>query len=182
MILALSEMFQLGLNVGKDLIPLADELRHVEQYIAIQQMSYEQLFTYTVDLTNEDLLRCPVPKIILQPLVENSILHGFRDIRSGGQIHIGIKADEGCLHLTVSDNGAGMDARIPLRKEPPANLRADNNNRVARHGYAMGNIMNRLKLYYGTDALLQMTSTPESGTTVTIILPLSEEVQDDGGY
>lgn len=182
MILALSDMFQLGLNVGKDLVPLADELRHVEQYIAIQQMSYEQLFTYAVDLASEDLLRCLVPKIILQPLVENSILHGFRDIRSGGRIHIGIKVDEGCLHLTVSDNGAGMDASIPLRKEPPPNLQAENNSRVARHGYAMGNIMNRLKLYYGTDALLQMTSTPESGTTVTIILPLSEEVQDDGGY
>jgi two-component system sensor histidine kinase YesM len=182
MILALSDMFQLGLNVGKDLIPLADELRHVEQFIAIQQMSYEHLFTYTVDLADEDLLRCLVPKIILQPLVENSILHGFQDIRSGGQIRIGIKADEGRLHLTVSDNGAGMDTRIPIRTEPPIHLQAENNSRVARHGYAMGNIRNRLKLYYGADALLQMTSSPEGGTTVTIILPLSEEVQDDGGY
>jgi len=79
MILALSQMFQLGLSGGKDLIPLEDELSHVQQYCAIQQKCYEDLFEYSVVVEDEELLSCPIPKILLQPIVENSIQHGFAD-------------------------------------------------------------------------------------------------------
>ncbi|KAI7246968.1 hypothetical protein KC345_g12015, partial [Hortaea werneckii] len=73
MILALSQMFQIGLSGGKDLITLEDELSHVRQYFAIQQKCYEDLFEYTVSVEDDELLACQIPKIVLQPIVENSI-------------------------------------------------------------------------------------------------------------
>lgn len=183
MILALSDMFQLGLNVGKDLIPLQDEIRHVEQYIAIQRISYEELFDYSIEIGEERLLQCLVPKIILQPLVENSIVHGFRDIRSGGMIRIHIGEAEDMLHIRVSDNGAG----VPQASANAANLEqgdalSEGLGRRNRHGYAMRNIAHRLKLYYGEQADMQMKSGPGGGTTVKITLPVHEEGQDDAGY
>lgn len=173
MILALSEMFQLSLNAGKELIPLQDELRHAEQYVAIQQISYENLFLYEAEVEDERLLQCLVPKIILQPLVENSILHGFRNRRSGGEIRVTVKSGEGILRLTVEDNGEGVPPASAIA--PPA---AENRPR-SRHGYALPNITHRLQLYFGNAAGMSMTSRPGEGAAVEIWLPIVEEEHKD---
>lgn len=176
MILALSEMFQLSLNAGKELIPLQDELKHAEQYVAIQQISYENLFTFHTEVEEERLLQCLVPKIILQPLVENSILHGFRNRRSGGEIRVSVRSSDGILQLSVEDNGEGL---------PPGNAAADTSEEKgsgrtrSRHGYAMPNITHRLQLYFGNDAGLALSSRPGGGARVDIWLPIVEEEQKD---
>jgi two-component system sensor histidine kinase YesM len=173
MILALSEMFQLSLNAGKELIPLQDELRHAEQYVAIQQISYENLFLYASEVEEEQLLQCLVPKIILQPLVENSILHGFRNRRSGGEIRVTVKSGDGILRLTVEDNGEG----IPSAKATDSP--SVENRPRSRHGYALPNITHRLQLYFGNEAGMAMTSRPGEGTSVEIWLPIVEEEHKD---
>jgi two-component system sensor histidine kinase YesM len=195
MILALSDMFQLGLNVGRELIRLEDELRHVEQYVAIQQISYEQLFEFSVELEDEALLPSLVPKIILQPLVENSILHGFKNIRSGGKIGIRVSSEADMLHLTVWDNGAGLAAEriLPGAEEasgrpeevaPGAMDEAAGRRASHKHGYALRNIVHRLKLYYGEAAGLEMRGRPEGGAVAEIRLPIHEEDAEhaDDGY
>lgn len=173
MILALSEMFQLSLNAGRELIPLQDELRHAEQYVAIQQISYENLFVYQTEVEEEQLLQCLVPKIILQPLVENSILHGFRNRRSGGEIRVTVKSGDGILRLKVEDNGEGIPS-VNATDSPSAENRPR-----SRHGYALPNITHRLQLYFGNEAGLAMTSRPGEGTTVEIWLPIVEEEHKD---
>lgn len=166
MILALSQMFQLGLSGGKDWNTLEDELSHVEQYCAIQSMCYEGLFEYRVEVASAELLGCLVPKIVLQPIVENSIQHGFRDRNTGGLIKLIVRECEGLLHIAIEDNGIGMDAgsiqeRIKQAVQPAGNK-----------GYALYNIAHRLHLYFGEEARLEMDSSPGGGTRTELWIPM----------
>ncbi|AFH62969.1 sensor histidine kinase [Paenibacillus caseinilyticus] len=166
MILALSQMFQLGLSGGRDLIPLGDELGHVSQYCAIQQKCYEGLFEYSAAVEDEELLDHLIPKILLQPLVENSILHGFKDRTSGGTIHIRVRREHKLLRLTIEDNGKGMDPENVLAGEQAS---VDPNK-----GYALKNIRNRLQLYYGSEAGMELRSKPEQGSVIELWIPQTE--------
>lgn len=166
MILALSQMFQLSLSGGRDLITLQDELDHVRQYLAIQQLSYENLFVCHIDVQPE-LLECEIPKIMIQPLVENSILHGFQDRMSGGEIHVSARAEEQWLYLRVEDNGAGL---VPER------LKADIINPTThKEGYALRNVYHRLQLYYGDQQRMEIHNNDEGGALIEIWIPRHAE-------
>ncbi|MFD0714561.1 sensor histidine kinase [Paenibacillus sp. GCM10027626] len=175
MIMALSQMFQLGLSGGKDWNTLEDELLHVEQYCTIQNMCYERLFTYSKMIGDPELLTYYVPKILLQPLVENSIQHGFRDRGSGGQIRLEVRHDEGKLHILIEDNGAGMDVeQVRERMKRPGHA-------ASRKGFALYSIANRLNLYYGDEARLELFSLAEGGARIELWIPMRRgEVQWHG--
>lgn len=167
MILSLSQMFQIGLSGGKDLINLEDELSHVRQYFAIQQKCYEGLFEYTVTIEDEELLSCMLPKIILQPVVENSIQHGFSDRTTGGRIEITVSREQGMLHITITDNGRGLDAVMVKQGMSSAPQ--------SKKGYALFNIRHRLTLYYGTEARMEVDGEPGKGSRTDLWIPLGEE-------
>ncbi|WP_027092903.1 sensor histidine kinase [Cohnella thermotolerans] len=165
MVLALSRMFQLGLNDGNAITTLEKEISHVKQYMTIQQRCYVGKFEYEIEVADESLYRQPVLKVLLQPLVENSILHGFKNIRQGGLIRISISQSEQDMHLTVTDNGQGMDAQRVMDtvvRYPPG----------GRSSYALYNIHDRLRLYYGDQAEMTITSEPNVRTTVSLRIPL----------
>lgn len=167
MILSLSQMFQIGLSGGKDLITLEDELSHVRQYFSIQQKCYEGLFEYSITVEDEELLSCPLPKIILQPVVENSIQHGFSDRSGGGRIDIAVSRELELLHITITDNGRGLDAgkvRQGMSSAPQS-----------KKGYALFNIRHRLALYYGEEALMEVDGEPGKGSQTELWIPLREE-------
>ncbi|UJF31689.1 sensor histidine kinase [Paenibacillus hexagrammi] len=107
MVLALSRMFQLGLNGGNEMTTLEKELEHLEQYLHLQMKCYEELFAYEILVEEDSLLQIPVLKLMLQPLVENSILHGFKNKRSGGMIRVQVCAIKPHVVITVQDNGKG---------------------------------------------------------------------------
>ncbi|CAH1225711.1 hypothetical protein PAECIP111891_05853 [Paenibacillus allorhizoplanae] len=172
MILALSNMFQLSLSGGRDLIPLADELDHVRQYLAIQQRSYENLFVCRMEVEPE-LNACLVPKIIIQPLIENSILHGFKDMKSGGEIQLTARTDGEWLHITVEDNGLGL---IPEKL-----LQSMMHPTTSKHGYALRNIYTRLELYYGTEQRMEITTNEWGGARIELWLPRYETEEDFHG-
>ncbi|OXM83320.1 sensor histidine kinase [Paenibacillus rigui] len=165
MIISLSKLFQLGLNNGNELTTLEKELEHVRQYMEIQKKCYEGLFAYVIELKAPEWNRLPMIKILLQPLVENSILHGFQHMEHGGFIYIGIDQDGDCLRLTVEDNGSGMDA-----EEVYAQLTQVT---ATRSSYALSNVYSRLQLYYGSEARMQLTSEPGVKTVVTLWIPLA---------
>ncbi|MEK4195445.1 sensor histidine kinase [Paenibacillus sp. FSL L8-0323] len=167
MILSLSQMFQIGLSGGKDLIPLEDELSHMQQYFAIQQKCYEGLFEYTVTVEDEALLSCLLPKIILQPVVENSIQHGFSDRTAGGRIDITVSREQELLHICITDNGRGLDAA----RVKQGMVRAPQ----SRKGYALFNIRHRLALYYGAEARMDVGGEPCKGSRTDLWIPLGEE-------
>lgn len=172
MILSLSRMFQLGLNNGLEFTTLEKEIDHVRQYLFIQQKCYTKLFDYTVEADVEDELASDltVLKIIVQPLVENSILHGFKNRRSGGKINISIRKRINHLIIIVEDNGAGMNVdEIKRSLQIPS----------IQKGYALRNIYHRLQLYYADNAEMTFESIPDQKTSVKLIINLRGE-QDDG--
>ncbi|THF77830.1 sensor histidine kinase [Cohnella fermenti] len=161
MVLSLSRLFQLGLNNGREITTLAQELEHVRQYLELQSSCYEGLFSYEIRVRDPALSALSIPRILLQPLAENSILHGFRDLKDGGRIEIEVAGDGERWTIAVRDNGCGMDedqVRTLFRLE-------------SKKGYAVSNLLRRLQLYYGDDAELQADSAPERGTEIRISLP-----------
>ncbi|WP_240941386.1 sensor histidine kinase [Paenibacillus sp. HB172176] len=167
MIVSLSLLFRRGLNGGQEITTLGQELEHAEQYLKLQAMCYPDLFDYEIEKPDEKLLGIPVLKILLQPLAENSILHGFQDLPRRGFIRIGASASEGKLLLTVTDNGSGMDAaQIENMLDGPEDERGS---------YALSNVRTRLFLYYGYKASMRFASEPGVETTVQLIIPIQEE-------
>ncbi|WP_028547501.1 sensor histidine kinase [Paenibacillus sp. UNC451MF] len=167
MILSLSTMFQLGLSQGKDIIHIEDELMHVRHYMTLQQKCYEDRFDFQVEVEDESILQLRIPKLILQPLVENSILHGFKDREEGGSIRIVLRRTKQMLYVSVEDNGVGMDVDGLLRSmDQPL---------VSHKGYALRNIAHRLRLFYGEDATMHYDSEPGTGSKVQLIITLREE-------
>lgn len=170
MVVSLSRLFQLGLNNGQEITTLSKELEHVRQYLDLQTYCYVDLFEYDIQIKDASLFELRVPRIVLQPLVENSILHGFRDAENGGVITITIEEDR--IHdqwkMTVRDNGQGMeeDQLNALKQQD------------SEQGYAITNLISRFQLYYGDKAKLNMHSILGKGTTVTISLPLKGEEHD----
>lgn len=165
MLISLSKLFRLGLNNGLEITTLDKELEHVRQYLSLQQQCYEGLFEYTITAPPE-LLNRPVLKIIIQPLVENSILHGLKEKREQGQIHIEVTSDETFLIIRVTDNGIGVDAD---------QLNASLREAGGSGGYALSNIRNRIMLYYGQAAAIHFTSIPYEATVATLLIPLEGE-------
>ncbi|GAA3413864.1 sensor histidine kinase [Paenibacillus hodogayensis] len=164
MVVALSRLFQIGLNKGNEITTLDKELQHVRQYLELQAFCYESLFEYDIQVRVPWLTDLAVPRIMLQPLVENSILHGFGGMESGGRITIEADGDmeRQRWFITVKDNGRGMDettVRSLHRPEP-------------ERGYALGNMFSRLRLYYGDEADITIESAPDEGTTVRLSMPL----------
>ncbi|KRE40734.1 sensor histidine kinase [Paenibacillus sp. Soil724D2] len=169
MILALSQMFQLSLNGGRDLITLGDELEHVRQYLAIQQRSYENLFVCQFEVEPE-LLTCLVPKIMIQPLVENCILHGFKDMTSGGEIQIRVRTEGDWLYITVEDNGHGL--------VPEKLLQGIVHPTTSKHGYALRNIYTRLQLYFGDQQRMEITNNDLGAARIELWIPSYEGEED----
>lgn len=169
MVLSLSRLFQLGLNRGQEMTTLENELHHVQQYLTIQQACYETLFEYAIEIDPDVDQQQPVLKILLQPLVENSILHGFNDRNEGGFIRIKISQTCSHLYMVVEDNGVGLsDEHLwdpPIQKSVPAS--------PSSSGYALHNVRLRLQLQYGSDAGLQMESERGVFTNTTIKIPRS---------
>ncbi|OPH50575.1 hypothetical protein BC351_07955 [Paenibacillus ferrarius] len=172
MISSLSLLFQLGLNGGHEMTTIAKELDHVRQYLTLQQKCYDDLFEYTIDIEDDSLLEEPILKIILQPFVENSILHGFQEMEAKGVIKISVARTSSSMLLRVEDNGAGMDVEPVL-----ADMRIE---QTSQKSYALRNVYGRLRLHYGSEADIELSSEPYAATSVTVTIPLASEGDKDG--
>ncbi len=166
MAVALSTLFRLGLNGGREVTTLRHEFDHVRSYLDIQKLCYGK-FEYQVNLppTLDDL---PIVKLILQPLVENSLTHGFQGMQQTGQIGVSGQVVDGWLRLEVVDNGCGFDpATVLAALDSACEIHADG------HGYALRNVHARLKLHYGEGFRLNIESQPFQRTMLRIELALT---------
>ncbi|MGO4546456.1 sensor histidine kinase [Paenibacillus sp. 2TAB23] len=160
----LAVFYKLSLSNGQEKISLCNELKHVEAYVRIQNMRFGGSIDLRLEIA-EEAMDIEVPKIILQPLVENSILHGIREKdNEEGTIHISaVVSDEGLL-LRIQDDGVGMDA-----KQLAGAVTGRSSKRTG--GFGVRNIQERIVLLFGAEYGLDYESTPGVGTRVTIKLP-----------
>lgn len=169
---SLAKFYRLSLSKGNDMVLVADELMHVKLYLDIQNRRFENKINVNIDV-DEGILNCKILKIILQPIVENSIIHGIleKDDKSGN-IHISGKDENGIIVFKITDDGAGMDEKT-LNSLLQASTTSDS------HGYGVRNINDRIKLRYGEHYGLKYKSEKGKGTEVEIRLP--KTFQDNSG-
>ncbi|EHJ52689.1 sensor histidine kinase [Streptococcus macacae] len=164
---SLASYFRLALNQGNDLIALTDELQHVEQYLFIQKQRYGDKLSYKVShLPMFDKVR--IPKLILQPLAENAIYHGIKEVEGPGKIEIAVKQDSTFLILSVKDNGIGYDKEGKTSSQSP----------LKRGGIGLKNVDQRLKLQYGDDYHMTIQSKKNSFTEIMLYLPKNQLKED----
>ncbi|MBD0381825.1 cache domain-containing sensor histidine kinase [Paenibacillus sedimenti] len=161
---ALSKLLRSSISKGEELIPIAVELEHIQNYLTIQNIRYRNKFTYTIEV-EPDILSCSILKIILQPLVENAIYHGVKHLPECGHIRITGCKIEGLIELKVMDNGVGMS------EEQLKNLMHKTRQAEPGKGFGLLNVNHRIQLYFGDLYGLQFESELEEGTTVTVRIP-----------
>lgn len=168
---ALTNMFRIGLSHGKDIISVKEEITHVSNYLYIQKIRYKDKLNYQIQV-DESLYSIEVPKLILQPLVENAIYHGIKAKRGGGTIYITGEPVERNLLFTVRDDGAGM----PQEKVDEINRRMSERSVLdEQKSFGLFYIRERIQLCYGEGYGVHVESTLGEGTRVTITLPLDQK-------
>ena len=162
---AACKLFRISLSKGHTIIPVRDELLHAKSYMNIQKVRYKNKFEVSFDVDEEIMDYCAV-KLVLQPILENALNYGIRELDDFGEIVVGGQKVGEDIIITVSDNGMG----IPENEIP---LLLTNTDRVHKKGSGVGlvNVNNRIKILFGERYGLHIESELDEGTVVTIKIP-----------
>ncbi|MDR1192735.1 MAG: sensor histidine kinase [Peptococcaceae bacterium] len=180
MIERLSRFFRYSISSRGDFVTLQDELVNLQDYFCIQQYRFGSRFTLEVRQENEALLRCHMPKMTLQPIVENAIYHGLEQKKGPGGVALRIGCTEKKLCIWVCDDGVGIE---------PERARELNRRLLApggvprgeeKGGIALENVCARIRLYFGDEYGVRISSIPGEGTEVEIVLPYLDELGFEG--
>lgn len=161
MIHSLSTFFRLSLNDGKELISIAEELDHVKSYLDIQSVRYKDTVKFEIQ-ADKEASHCLIPKMTLQPLVENSIYHGLKLKKNKGKITIKALIENDSVTLSVEDDGIGMTLSTlsTLRENLDKSLKSDH--------YGLFNVNERLKLTFNDRYSIYIESMWQKYTKVTL--------------
>ena len=164
LIISLSEYYSESLSKGNKIISLSTEIHIVKNYLKLQKVRFPDIFTDEYEL-QEEVLSYQIPRLILQPLVENSLYHGIIPTCDYGIIKICAYADEDHLILRISDNGVGMsqtDLENILHAGPDS----------AAQSFGLRGTIERMQIFYETQDICTIDSHPDDGTTITFSIPL----------
>ncbi|MBE1444960.1 sensor histidine kinase [Paenibacillus sp. OAS669] len=161
----MGKMFRIGLSNGETMIPVTDELLHADCYLQIQKVRWGERLSYTIHV-DEEVKSLLIPRMTLQPFIENAIIHGFHGRRSGHIAIYGLLRDQH-VEFRIEDNGAG--------------LRDDWNTRKKRKtgGYGIRNVKDRIDAFWGAPYGVKLENREQEGTRVTIILPITMNRQEE---
>jgi len=178
---ALGRILRYGINAS-DEVTLKEELGIVKDYLHIQQVRFKERMEFHFDIS-EETLECIVPKMILQPVIENAIFHGLEPSMNKGKLFISGKIEnENTLVICVKDNGVGIsrqqlseiqDRLVNFDKDPSLKVKA---------GIGVTNVNNRIKLKWGKDYGLSIMSEKEIGTEAIFTIPVRSSTNVQSGY
>lgn len=173
---ALADYFRYSISSKSDVATLREELNNIKNYVRIQQFRFDDRFQLII-LHDEDdfqVMETIMPKLTLQPIVENAILHGFAKITEDAKITIKIVATRKNVNITVSDNGTGMDSDTLLSLNNKIFGKISEKRTGGRHnGIAMPNVHKRIQLMFGAEYGMYISSIKDIGTDVELHLPFS---------
>jgi two-component system sensor histidine kinase YesM len=164
MVASLSNYFRFSLSRGKSVITLEEEEQHIRSYLEIQQMRYRDLMDYEIDIPVR-LKNYILPKLTLQPLVENALYHGIKNTRRKGFIQLTGKEHNGCVILEVKDDGYGMSQE---RLEQLKASLTDGTN----EGFGLRTVHQRIQILFGAEYGLALQSEPGKGTRISVTIPM----------
>ncbi len=173
MVKALGQFYRLSLSGGNEQIPLSAEMKHAKLYVDIQNMRFEDRVTAHWSL-EEEAGGCYIIKIILQPLIENAIIHGiFEKPSKTGNLWVSAKRKDDAIVITVEDDGVGMDEDTLRNNFSATRAKVPE----TTGSYGVRNICDRLRIAYGEPYGILCESTPGKGTSITITIPAMESAQ-----
>lgn len=174
MVNSLSELLRASLYTSNDdRIPVREELVYVDYYLLLQKERYGERINSDVAVTDERILGYALPKLLLQPLVENAVRHGLENVVTGGTVRLTGWIDGDTLYFQVADNGCGFDpSTLHLENSPPLHKRD-------HVSIGLSNTHRRLRLIYGPAYGLRVDSAVGRGTVVTVTMPFAGEENSD---
>lgn len=172
---AISEIMSYALEPANKKNTLENEINALKAYIYIQGIRFDERMSISLNI-RVDTLNIYTPPMILQPIVENAIIHGLSDKVSGGKISIDVKRIEGFILITIKDNGKGIRA-AELEKLIDTDSSPENPYTGKRPSIGLQNVIWKMKLFYEREDLIKVFSAPGKGTRVEIFIPLTH----DGG-
>lgn len=163
MLEALTRFFKTGLNKGREIVAIKHEVSNVESYLTIQLMRYKKKLSFSIYLEDE-IRDLAIPKLILQPLVENAIYHGIKGKEQGGSILVDCRKKDDMIVLVVKDDGLGMDEerKLQIQRYLTEGIVEDTET------YGLTNVNERLKIFFGNHYKMKLESREGSGTSVSI--------------
>ena len=162
---AMSRFYRLTLSKGRDIVSIRDEVEMCEAYMEIQKRRYRGRICYEVEV-DEDILDCLIPKITLQPFLENAIIHGINEKADGrGMVILNGWMEDGRITLSVTDDGEGMTQEDKKKSHQGSH-------------YGLSNIEHRLELFFGESIPVQVESSPGIGTCVIVNIPVRTEAEE----
>ena len=169
----LSDIMRYSLSFGKEMVPLREELRYLDSYLSIQNQRFGDRIQIEKNI-DEALLDCLIPKLILQPLVENSLEHGLSGKGGTWRITLGGTLENGDMHLTVADNGMGIEEeRLEYIR---AELAKGVENAIGSSAHiGLVNVNSRIRLKYALHYGVSIQSEKGAGTRVDILMPAQWE-------
>ena len=173
LVAAISSLIRASISNKKSIITIEHELDYVKNYIYIQHIRYKDRFDIIYDI-DESLLKQAVPKLIIQPIVENAIIHGIENSKNKNLLYISVKRENECIVIIVKDTGIGMtDEKVSeLLKEP---LNAEGDEQKAHTNLGLYAVHKRIQLMYGDLYGLTVQSQAGEGTTVTLHIPFTKK-------
>lgn len=162
---SLCKYYRIVLNNGYQIIQIKDELEMIKDYLEIEKFAYMMDDLHYVVETEEDVLSCTIIKHVLQPIVENALLHGIRSMDREGLLTIKAFSEGENICISISDNGIGMSG------EEIAMILSAPQQSTSKGGYGIYNVQQRIMLYYGENYGIQIESVPGQGTTVSLRIP-----------
>lgn len=176
MVTSLARLFRISIR-GRSIVPVRDELAHAKYYLAIQNIRYKNKFAYSVE-AKEDVKDYATVKLILQPMIENSINHGMAHMEKddGGEIIVRAYTDGDNLVMEVEDNGCGM-----TQERISQILNGGEYVRSKAGGIGVGNVNERIRLHFGREYGVEIISEPDEGTIMRMRMPLQKTEKKEGG-
>lgn len=172
MVSSLSSYFRFSLSRGKNVITLAEEEQHIRSYLEIQQVRYRDLMEYNIDIPDR-LKYFILPKLTLQPLVENALYHGIKNRRRKGFIRVNGRTQDELLILEVEDDGPGMtQERLNEVRESLENGNIE--------GFGLRAVHQRIRILFGVEYGLSVESTEDIGTKITVTIPM-QTIEESSG-
>lgn len=169
MVSTLSDFFRTTLSKGRDYITVEEEESHIRSYLQIQQFRYQDILEYEIDIPKE-MYQYQILKLTLQPLVENALYHGIKNKRGKGHIKVTGQMDSGRMVFLVSDDGSGM-TRERLVQVQKAMNKGEEDVSGDPSGFGLFNVVQRIKLNYGAEYGIWISSTWQEGTEVRVEIP-----------
>ncbi|WP_246031478.1 sensor histidine kinase [Salibacterium salarium] len=166
---SVSALLRYNLGDLEKSVTLKDEIEVVQSYFHIQQTRFQGRIHFSVEIEETELNR-RVPRLILQPLVENAFIHGVESLEEGGTISLRVYQQQKYTIVEVEDNGIGMEKEQIQGIQSPNNIASDGH---VGHSTGLGltNVIRRLQLFYQLEDVVEIESEPSGGTVVRLFLP-----------